>query len=60
MVKPFVPRSLADRLRRIRTANMQKPPPLPRDLRREMTETLAVEIEKTSELTGLDLSHWLD
>jgi hypothetical protein len=60
LAKPLVPRALADRLRSLRTANMQKPPPLPQDLRRKMTETLAVEIEKTSELTGIDLSHWLE
>ena len=60
VVKPLVPRPLADRLRRLRTANMERPPPLPQDLRRMMTESLAVEIQKTSELTGLDLSHWLD
>lgn len=60
LVKPLVPRALADRIRSLRTANMQKPPPLPQDLRRKMTESLSVEIEKTSELTGLDLSHWLE
>lgn len=60
LLKPLVPRSLADRLRRMRTANMQKVPPLPTDLRRKMIEALAVEVEKTSELTGINLSHWLE
>jgi len=60
LAKPLVPRALADRLRGMRTANMQKSPPLPPDLRKRMTESLAVEIEKTSELTGLDLNHWLE
>ncbi len=60
VVRPFVPRKLADRIRRMRTANMEKPPPLPPDVRRQMTESLAVQVEKTSELTGLDLSHWLE
>lgn len=60
IVRPFVPRRLADRIRKMRTANMEKPPPLPPDLRRQMTESLTVQVEKTSELTGLDLSHWLD
>lgn len=60
LLAPLVPRSLADRLRKVRAANMERPPPLPEDLRRKMTESLRVEIEKTSELTGLDLSHWLE
>lgn len=59
LVRPLVPRRLADRVRKMRTANMEKPPPLPTDLRRKMTESLAVQVEKTSELTGIDLSHWL-
>lgn len=60
LLKPLVPRRLADRLRKLRTANMDKPPALPLELRRAMIATLAVQIEKTSELTGIDLSHWLE
>ncbi len=58
-VKPFVPRGLANRLRRLRTSNMQRPP-LPADLRRQLTDQLEDEIRKTGDLIGIDLDHWLN
>ncbi len=59
-LKPIVPRGFADRLRKLRTSNMDKPPPLPAELRRQMTEHLEEQITKCAGLTGLDLDHWLE
>ena len=58
-MKPLVPRRAANRLRRLRTSNMEKPPPLPLELKRELTHHLEDEITKTGELTGISLDHWL-
>ncbi len=58
-VKPLVPRRAANRLRKLRTSNMETPPPLPLELKKELTQHLQEEIAKTGELTGINLDHWL-
>lgn len=59
LMKPLVPAGIANRLRKLRTANMDRPPPLPSEMRMEMIGHLEDEITKTAELTGLDLADWL-
>lgn len=59
MLKPMVPRRIADRLRKLRTSNMDTPPPLPPQLKKDLTDHLETEIRKTGELIGIDLEHWL-
>jgi hypothetical protein len=56
---PLVPRRAANWLRRLRTRNMRPAPPLPPDLRRELSLQLRSEILNTSELIGRNLDHWL-
>ena len=58
-VKPLVPKRVANRLRKLRTSNMEKPPPLPQELKMQLTRHLEEEIMMTGELTGISLDHWL-
>ncbi len=58
-VKPLVPKRFANRLRKLRTTNMERPPPLPQELKVQLTRHLKEEIVKTAELTGINLDHWL-
>ncbi len=58
-LRPVVPRRVADRLRRLRTSNMDTPPPLPPELREQMTAHLETQIRATGRLVGIDLDHWL-
>lgn len=57
-VEPLVPARAANWVRRLRTANMESAPPLPDELRRELTEHYRDEIKRTSELIGQDLAAW--
>lgn len=59
MVEPWLPRRAADWVRRIRTRNMRKAPPLPPDLRQTLTARLRDDILSTSRLIGRSLDHWL-
>ena len=58
-VEPLVPTRAANWVRRVRTRNLQKAPPLPRELRAELLEVFRDDILKTSELVGRDLGAWL-
>jgi hypothetical protein len=58
-VEPLIPKRAADWVRGLRTRNMQKAPPLPPDLRQELTGRLRDDILKTSDLIGRSLEHWL-
>ena len=58
-VEPIIPTRFANWMRGIRTRNMEKPPPLSRELRGELTERFRVDIARTSELIGRSLDHWL-
>ena len=58
-VWPLVPKRAANWLRRLRTRNMRPAPPLPPELRRELSQQLRSEILNTSELIGRNLDHWL-
>jgi hypothetical protein len=58
-IKPWVPSGAVNWARRLRTRTMRRPPPLPRDLRDELTRHCREDIIRTSELIGRSLDHWL-
>jgi sulfotransferase family protein len=58
-VEPWVPKGAANWVRRLRTLNMRKAPPLPPALRQELTGHFRDDIAATSELIGRSLQHWL-
>jgi hypothetical protein len=58
-LEPWVPRRAADIARRLRTRNLRKAPPLPRELKATLTEHFREDIERTSALIGRNLDHWL-
>ena len=57
--KSWLPRRAANWVRRLRTANLQSAPPLPTQLRAELTRHFHDDIVKTAELIGRDLDDWL-
>lgn len=59
VVEPWIPKRAADWVRRIRTTNMRKAPPLPLELRKELTARLREDILSTSRLIERSLDHWL-
>jgi hypothetical protein len=59
MVEPWIPKKAADWVRGIRTRNMRKAPPLPLELRTQLTARLQDDIVRTSGLIGRSLDHWL-
>ncbi len=58
-VKTWIPTRTANWFRRLRGRTLRQPPRLPPDLRRELTVPLRDEIQRTSELIGRSLEHWL-
>ena len=58
-IEPLIPRRAADMARRLRTKNLKKAPPLPKDLKTELSRHFRDDIGKTSELIGKSLEHWL-
>jgi hypothetical protein len=58
-VEPLIPKRAADWVRNLRTRNMRKAPPLPPELRTELTARFRDEIMLTSDLIGRNLNHWL-
>lgn len=59
VVEPWLPRRATGWLRQLRAANMEKAPALPDTLRMNMMAFFREDIERTSELTGLDLDAWM-
>jgi hypothetical protein len=60
VVKPVLPMGAANWVRRMRARNLKKAPPLPAELRRELTARIfRDEIERTGRLIGRSLDHWL-
>ncbi len=59
VVEPLIPKRAADWVRRLRTGNMRKAPPLPPELRKELTGRFNDDILRTSDLIGRTLEHWL-
>jgi hypothetical protein len=58
-VEPWIPRRAADMARRLRTKNLKKAPPLPKELKAELSRHFRDDIGKTSELIRRNLDHWL-
>ena len=58
-IEPLIPRRAVDMARRLRTKNLKKAPPLPKDLKAELGRHFRDDIGKTSELIGRSLEHWL-
>jgi hypothetical protein len=58
-VEPWMPKPAVDWLRRLRTRTMRQVPSLPAALRRELIGHFRDDIDRTSELIGRDLGHWL-
>jgi len=58
-IKPWVPSGAISWARRLRTRTRRQPPPLPRDLRDELTSYFREDIIRTSGLIGRSLEHWL-
>jgi hypothetical protein len=59
VVRPLLPTRVANWVKRLRTRNMHKAPPLGPELRKELTRHFREDIAKTSELIGRSLEHWL-
>lgn len=59
VVGSWIPTGAANWVRRLRMKNMRAAPPLPRELRTELTGPFRDDIERTGELVGRNLNHWL-
>jgi len=59
VVKPLMPTGAANWVRRMRARNLKKAPPLPPELRRELTNHLRDDIARTADVIGRSLDHWL-
>lgn len=59
VVEPFITKRAANWVRKLRTRNMRKAPPLQRDLRAELTHHFHDDIAQTSRLIGRSLEPWL-
>jgi hypothetical protein len=58
-VKPWIPRDVANWVRRLRTRNMRPAPRMPAELRQQLTSEFRSDIAATSKLIGRSLDHWL-
>ena len=58
-VEPWIPKGAANWVRRFRIKNMRQAPPLPADLRKELTGPFREDIKRTADLVGRSLDHWL-
>lgn len=56
---PWVPKAIADYARRLRTSNLRAAPPLPAEMREQLTSYFREDIVKTAELVDRDLGGWL-
>ena len=58
-LRPWVPTTAANWVRRMRAKTLRKAPALPPGLRNELTAHFRDDIRRTSDLIGRDLDHWL-
>lgn len=59
VVRPLIPTGAANWVRRMRARNLKKAPPLPPELKRELTGRLRDDIARTADVIGQSLDHWL-
>jgi hypothetical protein len=59
-IEPWIPVGFANWMRRLRTKNMRPAPPLPAELRNELTSHFRDDIRCTEQLVGRNLGHWLE
>jgi len=60
LVKPLLPTGVTNLVRRMQARNMRKAPPLPAELKRELTDRFfRDDIKRTAEVIGRSLDHWL-
>lgn len=59
MAEPFVPKRVADWVRRLRMLNMGDAPRLPEAMKAELTTYFRADLAKTAELIGRDLTAWM-
>lgn len=59
-LKPYIPESIRAAANRLRNLNMRKAPPLSPELRYELESYFHDDILALQDLTGMDLSIWLD
>jgi hypothetical protein len=59
IVEPWIPRKVSDAVRRVRTKNLKKAPPLPDRLRAELLRHFRDDIGETAALIDRNLDHWL-
>lgn len=59
VVEPWIPKGAANWFRQLRTRSMRQAPPLPAELRKELTGHFRDDIAKTSDLIGRSLKSWL-
>jgi hypothetical protein len=58
-VEPWIPTGAANWIRRLRMKNMRPAPPLPAELKKELSRHFEDDIRLTGELVGRELNHWL-
>jgi hypothetical protein len=59
LAEPWVPKPVANWMRRLRTRNLRQVPALSPELRQHLTNGFREDIVRTSELIGRNLTHWL-
>jgi hypothetical protein len=59
LAAPWVPKPVANWMRRLRTRNLRQAPALSPELRQHLTNGFREDIVRTSELIGRNLTHWL-
>ncbi len=57
-VRPLVPKGASKWVKRLRSLNLRQAPPLPAELKRELTKQFRDDIRKSSDLIGRSLDHW--
>ena len=58
-LRPLVPARAANWVRRLRARTLRRPPALSPALRSQLTAPFRDDIQRTGDLIGRDLSHWI-
>ena len=59
VVKDLVPKSISDKIVKLRNANLDKPPALSPSLRKQLQEGYRADIHQLQDLLDIDLCRWL-